>query len=48
MILSFLKLKDNKIVFIGDLEHSNTGTFQYFVKFKNKNIRIIKVQKSKM
>ena len=40
VILLLLKLKDNKIVFIGDLEPSN-------IKFKNKNMRIIKCRKVK-
>ena len=42
VILLLLKLKDDKIFFIGDLEHSNL-----LLNSKNKNIRIIKVQKSK-
>ena len=42
VILLLLKLKDNKIFF-----HRGFGTFQSFIKFKNKNMRIIKGQKSK-
>ena len=42
VILLLLKLKDNKIVFIGDLKHSNP-----LLNSKNKNIRIIKCRKVK-
>ena len=42
-ILSLLKLKDNKFLFLEDLGHSNP-----LLNSKNKNIRIIKVQKSKL
>ena len=42
VILLLLKLKDNKIFF-----HRGFGTFQSFIKFKNKNMRIVKCRKVK-
>ena len=42
VILLLFKLKDKKIVFIGDLGH-----FQSLIKFKNKNMGIIKCRKVK-
>ena len=42
VVLSLLKLKDDKCFYRG------CGTFQSFIKFKDKNRRIIKVQKSKI
>ena len=38
LILLLLKLKDDMIFF-----HRGFGTFQSFITFKNKNMRIIKV-----